>query len=85
LDRHTQRRGGEGDPRRAAIKRGADARPGDNRVASYAPWLRLFPAFLTSSDLYLTGFPDGHLADYDKAVEARAPGRAVWASDFSSP
>jgi hypothetical protein len=30
----------------------------------------LFLAFLTSSDLYLTGFPDGHLTDYDKAVEA---------------
>jgi hypothetical protein len=25
---------------------------------------------LASWDLYLTGFPDGHLTDYDKAVEA---------------
>ena len=25
---------------------------------------------LASWDLYLTGFPDGHLTDYDKAVDA---------------
>jgi hypothetical protein len=30
----------------------------------------LFLGVLTSWDLYLTGFPDGHLTDYDKAVEA---------------
>jgi hypothetical protein len=26
--------------------------------------------FLATGDLYLTGFPDGHLTDYDKAVDA---------------
>ena len=27
-------------------------------------------AYLAVWDLYLTGFPDGHLTDYDKAVDA---------------
>lgn len=31
-----------------------------------AVWLTV----LAGWDLYLTGFPDGHLTDYDKAVEA---------------
>jgi hypothetical protein len=27
-------------------------------------------SYLAAWDLYLTGFPDGHLTDYDKAVDA---------------
>jgi len=30
----------------------------------------LFLSYLAAGDLYLTGFPDGHLTDYDKAVDA---------------
>ena len=30
----------------------------------------LFVSYLAAGDLYLTGFPDGHLTDYDKAVDA---------------
>jgi hypothetical protein len=30
----------------------------------------LFISYLAAGDLYLAGFPDGHLTDYDKAVEA---------------
>jgi len=29
----------------------------------------LLLGYLASWDLYLTGFPDGHLTDYDKAVD----------------
>jgi hypothetical protein len=29
----------------------------------------LFISFRAGRDLYLTGFPDGHLTDYDKAVD----------------
>lgn len=29
----------------------------------------LLLSFLASGDLYLTGFPDGHLTDYDMAVD----------------
>ena len=29
----------------------------------------LFISYLAAGDLYLAGFPDGHLTDYDKAVE----------------
>ena len=29
----------------------------------------LLSSYLASWDLYLTGFPDGHLTDYDKAVD----------------
>ena len=29
----------------------------------------LLLSFLASGDLYLTGFPDGHLTDYDIAVD----------------
>ena len=30
----------------------------------------LFISYLAAGDLYLAGFPDGHLTDYDKAVDA---------------
>ena len=30
----------------------------------------LLLGYLAAWDLYLTGFPDGHLTDYDKAVDA---------------
>jgi hypothetical protein len=30
----------------------------------------LFLSYLAAGDLYLTGFADGHLTDYDKAVYA---------------
>ena len=30
----------------------------------------LLLAYLAAGDLYVTGFPDGHLTDYDKAAEA---------------
>jgi hypothetical protein len=30
----------------------------------------LWLTYLAVWDLYLTGFPDGHLTDYDKAVDA---------------
>ena len=29
----------------------------------------LFMSYRAAGDLYLTGFPDGHLTDYDKAVD----------------
>ena len=29
----------------------------------------LFVSYRAAGDLYLTGFPDGHLTDYDKAVD----------------
>ena len=29
----------------------------------------LFLSYQAAGDLYLTGFPDGHLTDYDKAVD----------------
>jgi hypothetical protein len=29
----------------------------------------LFVSYRAAEDLYLTGFPDGHLTDYDKAVD----------------
>jgi hypothetical protein len=29
----------------------------------------LYISYLAAGDLYLTGFPDGHLTDYDKAVD----------------
>ncbi len=29
----------------------------------------LFLSYLAAGNLYLTGFPDGHLTDYDKAVD----------------
>jgi hypothetical protein len=29
----------------------------------------LFISYLAAEDLYLTGFPDGHLTEYDKAVD----------------
>jgi hypothetical protein len=29
----------------------------------------LFLSFQAAGDLYLTGFPDGHLTDYDKAAD----------------
>jgi uncharacterized membrane protein required for colicin V production len=29
----------------------------------------LFISYRAAGDLYLTGFPDGHLTDYDKAVD----------------
>jgi hypothetical protein len=29
----------------------------------------LFLSYLAAEDLYLTGFPDGHLTDHDKAVD----------------
>ena len=35
---------------------------------------------LAAWDLYLTGFPDGHLTDYDKAVEA--PKRILMWAEF---
>jgi hypothetical protein len=40
------------------------------RVASVvAAIAALFLSFQAAGDLYLTGFPDGHLTDYDKAVD----------------
>lgn len=33
----------------------------------------LLLSYLAAWDLYLTGFPDGHLTDYDKAVDAPKP------------
>jgi hypothetical protein len=30
----------------------------------------VFMSYRAAGDLYLTGFPDGHLTDYDKAVDA---------------
>jgi hypothetical protein len=29
----------------------------------------LFLGYRAAGDLYLTGFPDGHLTDYDKAID----------------
>jgi hypothetical protein len=42
----------------------------------------LFISYLAAGDLYLTGFPDGHLTDYDKAVDA--PKRILMCVDFSA-
>jgi hypothetical protein len=40
----------------------------------------LFLSFLTAGDVYLTGFPDGHLTDYDKAADA--PKRILMWAEF---
>jgi hypothetical protein len=40
----------------------------------------LFVSYLAAGDLYLTGFPDGHLTDYDKAVEM--PKRILMWTEF---
>ncbi|MGA9490391.1 MAG: hypothetical protein WBV80_09090 [Mycobacterium sp.] len=37
-------------------------------------------SYLASWDLYLTGFPDGHLTDYDKAADV--PKRALMWTEF---
>jgi hypothetical protein len=40
----------------------------------------LLLGYLAAGDLYLTGFPDGHLTDYDKAVDA--PKRILMWTEF---
>jgi hypothetical protein len=38
-------------------------------VCVVAATAALFISYRAAGDLYLTGFPDGHLTDYDKAVD----------------
>lgn len=54
----------------SAIRAGEISNPFGRGVAcAVAATAALFISYLAWSDLYLTGFPDGHLTDYDKAAD----------------